>query len=105
MITPILRPIRSSPDLPKERFEVCCDGRSARCDNFRSTHSSDAKNLETFNQDKGHGTVIEKAIDARRQGRSSPSTVSEITGVSMATFVMLESARTGREIRLGRLAR
>lgn len=91
---------KSSPDLPKERFEVSCDGRTAHCDNFRSTHFSDAKDIETFNQDKGQGTAIEEVIDALRQGRSSPFTLFEITGVSMATFAMLESARTGREIRL-----
>ena len=91
---------KASPNLSKERFEVSCDGRTARCDNFRSTTFSDAKDLKTFNQDKGQGTAIEEVVDALRQGRSSPFTLFEIAGVSMATFAMLESARTGREIRL-----
>ncbi|MFQ5617012.1 MAG: bi-domain-containing oxidoreductase, partial [Anaerolineales bacterium] len=28
---------RTASELPKERFEVSCDGRTARCDNYRST--------------------------------------------------------------------
>ena len=91
---------KASPGLSKERFEVSCDGRTASCDNFRSTVFSDAKDLKTFNQDKGQATAIEEVVDALRQGRSSPFTLFEIAGVSMATFAMLESARTGREIRL-----
>jgi predicted dehydrogenase len=91
---------KASPNLSKERFEVSCDGRTVRCDNFRSTTFSDAKDLKTFNQDKGQVTAIEEIVDALRQGRSSPFTLFEIVGVSMATFAMLESARTGREIRL-----
>jgi predicted dehydrogenase/threonine dehydrogenase-like Zn-dependent dehydrogenase len=91
---------KASPSLPKERFEVSCDGRTARCDNFRSTTFSDGKDFKTFNQDKGQATAIEEVVDALRQGRSSPFTLFEIVGVSMATFAMLESARTRREIRL-----
>jgi len=91
---------KASPDLPKERFEVSCDGRTAHCDNFRITTFSDAKDLRTFNQDKGQATEIEEVVDALRHGRTSPFTLFEIVGVSMATFAMLEAARTGREIRL-----
>ncbi len=90
----------TGPNLPKERIELSCDGRTSRCDNFRVTTFSDAKDLRTFNQDKGQATAIEEVIDALRNGRSSPFTLFEIVGVSEATFAMLESARTGREIRL-----
>lgn len=89
---------KASPSLPKERFEVSCDGRTARCDNFRVTTFSGAKDLRTFNQDKGQATALDEVVDALRHGRSSPFTLFELVGVSLATFAMLESARTGREI-------
>jgi predicted dehydrogenase len=91
---------KASPSLPKERFEVSCDGRTARCDNFRVTTFSGAKDLRTFNQDKGQATALDEVVDALRHGRSSPFTLFELVGVSLATFAMLESARTGREIGL-----
>ncbi len=90
----------ASTKLPKERFEVSGDGKTACCDNFRVTTLPDAKDLRTFNQDKGQATAIEEVLAALRAGRSSPFTLFEIGGVSLATFAMLESARTGREVRL-----
>jgi len=89
---------RTSAELPKERFEVSGDGRTARCDNFRVTHLSGRKDLRTFNQDKGQATQVAEVVDAVRTGRPGPFTIYEITSVSRATFAMLESARTGRQI-------
>lgn len=91
---------KANPNLAKERFEVSCDGVTARCDNYRSTTFSDGKEVKTFNQDKGQAKAVEEVVEALRNGRSSPFTLFEIAGVSLATFAMLESARTGREIRL-----
>jgi predicted dehydrogenase len=90
----------ASTRLPKERFEVSADGKTACCDNFRVTTLPDARDLRTFNQDKGQATAITEVLEALRIGRSSPFTLFEIGGVSLTTFAMLESARTGREVRL-----
>jgi polar amino acid transport system substrate-binding protein len=91
---------RTDPTLPKERFEVSADGRTARCDNFRTTEVSGRKRLRTLNQDKGQAAAVAEVLDALRAGRPSPFSLAEIVAVSRATFAMLESAGSGSEIAL-----
>jgi predicted dehydrogenase/threonine dehydrogenase-like Zn-dependent dehydrogenase len=91
---------RAGAELPKERFEVSADGRTASCSNYRVTTASGEKELRTFNQDKGQAAELEQVLAAVRAGRPSPFTLFELVSVSRATFAMLESAATGREIRL-----
>ncbi len=88
----------ASDALPKERFEVSSGGRTARCDNFRSTSISGRKGLKTANQDKGQATAIAEILAAATRGEPSPFGFEDLLGVSRATFAMLESARSGREI-------
>ena len=92
---------RTSPELPKERFEVSADERTASCDNFRLTRIDGHKDIRTFNQDKGQAAAVSEVISALRHGRSSPFTIFEITAVARATFAISESIGTGREIQLG----
>lgn len=92
---------RTDPELPKERFEVSADGRTARCDNFRTTSLTGQKEFRTFNQDKGQATAISEVLAAVRTGRPSPFTLFEIVSVSRATLAMLESAATGQEVPIG----
>jgi hypothetical protein len=75
-------------------------GRTARCTNFRSTTLTGQKELKSFNQDKGQSTALEEVLAAVSNGRPSPFTLYGIVGVSRATFAMLESAASGREIKL-----
>ncbi|MEN8183772.1 MAG: bi-domain-containing oxidoreductase, partial [Myxococcota bacterium] len=91
---------RASEELPKERFEASADGCTARCLNFRTTSITGQKELRSFNQDKGQTAALEEILAAVRSGRPSPFTLYEIAAVSRATFAMLESAATGREIKL-----
>jgi polar amino acid transport system substrate-binding protein len=91
----------ASSELPKERFEVSSDGRTARCDNFRSTAISGQKAVKTANQDKGQLTAVAEVLAAAKSGERSPFDLDELLGVSRATFAMLESARSGREIIFG----
>jgi len=91
----------ASSELPKERFEVSSGGRTAQCDNFRSTAVSGQKDTKTANQDKGQRTAVAEILAAARSGEPSPFDLDELLGVSRATFAMLESARSGREIIFG----
>lgn len=91
---------RTDPALPKERFEASADGRTARCENFRTTEVTGRKRLRTLNQDKGQAAAVAEILDALRGGRPSPFSLAEIAAVSRATFAMLESAASGREIPL-----
>jgi polar amino acid transport system substrate-binding protein len=91
----------ASSELSKERFEVSSDRRTARCDNFRSTAISGQKGVKSVNQDKGQATAVAEVLAAAKSGEGSPFQLDELLGVSRATFAMLESARSGREIILG----
>jgi polar amino acid transport system substrate-binding protein len=92
----------ASAELPKERFEVSGEGRTASCDNFRLTRVVGARRsgLRTLNQDKGQRAALEEVITAVREGRPSPFRPEEIAAVSRATFAMLESAASGRALDL-----
>ncbi len=91
---------RASGELPKERFEASADGRTVESDNFRVTRVVGGERFKTFNQDKGQETALAEVIEAVRMGRPSPFDLAELVAVSRATFAMIESAATRREIRL-----
>ncbi|MCH8083157.1 MAG: bi-domain-containing oxidoreductase [Myxococcales bacterium] len=91
----------ASSELSKERFEVSSGGRTARCDNFRSTTISGQKSVKTVNQDKGQATAVAEVLAAAKSGERSPFDLEDLLSVSRSTFAMLESARSGREITLG----
>ncbi|MEM7413186.1 MAG: Gfo/Idh/MocA family oxidoreductase [Myxococcota bacterium] len=88
----------ASPALPKERFEVSADGRTASCDNFRSTQLPDGKPLKTLNQDKGQQAAVKEVIEAVRKGEPSPFSLEELLAVSRATILAGESQRSGRAL-------
>jgi polar amino acid transport system substrate-binding protein len=91
---------RTQPDLPKERFEVSGEGRTARCENFRLTRINGAKAVRTLNQDKGQEHAIEEVIAAVRSGAPSPFSLDEVVSVTLATFAAEESIRTGQAVDL-----
>ena len=89
---------RAAPDLPKERFECSADGRSVRCENFRTTSGS--ARARTWSQDKGQAAAVAAVVEAVRRGEPSPFPIDEIAAVSSATFAILESCRTGRPVEI-----
>ncbi|MEM9173617.1 MAG: bi-domain-containing oxidoreductase [Myxococcota bacterium] len=92
----------ASAELPKERWEVHADGRSAICDNFRVTSMPGRKPLRTLNQDKGQATAIADFGRCVREGGPSPMRLVEISGATRTTFAMVESSRTGAPVVLPR---
>jgi len=90
----------ASRDLPKERFEVSADGRTASCENFRETRLPGGKKVKTLNQDKGQAEAVKCVIEAVRTGAPSPFALESIVAVSRATLRAAESSRTGRALRL-----
>ncbi|MCA9512815.1 MAG: Gfo/Idh/MocA family oxidoreductase [Myxococcales bacterium] len=89
---------RASAELPKERFEVSGEGRTMRCENFRSTTGHGARGLTTVNQDKGQEAALAAAVEAVRAGAPSPIPLDEIVAGARATFAVLESIETGRAV-------
>jgi predicted dehydrogenase/threonine dehydrogenase-like Zn-dependent dehydrogenase len=85
----------ADPRLPKERFEVSAEGKTARCSNFRATELSGQRRFRSLSQDKGQATEIREVIEAVQRGEPSPFRLDEIVNVSRVTFAMLESAASG----------
>jgi len=92
----------ASTELPKERFELSADGRTASCLNFRQTSLPGGKTFKTFNQDKGQSAAVERVIESVAAGGPSPLSLDEIAGVSLATFACAESVRSGASVPLAR---
>jgi predicted dehydrogenase len=93
---------RTSPGLPKKRFEASADGRTIRCENFRTTTVADGPRTRTWNEDKGQRAAVAAVIESARRGEPSPFGLDEIEAISRATFAILESVRTGRPVELVR---
>jgi predicted dehydrogenase/threonine dehydrogenase-like Zn-dependent dehydrogenase len=93
---------RASTQLPKERFEVSADGRTARSENYRITRfvGGSFKDVKTINQDKGQAAAVAEVVAAAQEGRPSPFLLEELVAVSRASFALLTSAGTGQEITL-----
>ena len=90
----------ASTDLPKERFEVSADGRTARCENFRETLLPGGRKHKTLNQDKGQHAAVKAVIEAVRSGAPSPFTLEEIVATTRATLRAEQSAREARAVML-----
>jgi predicted dehydrogenase len=90
----------ASTELPKERFEVSADGKTAACENFRETRLPGGNKHRTLNQDKGQAQAVAIAVDAVRNGKPSPFSLETLLAVSRATLRAAESARTGAAIGL-----
>jgi predicted dehydrogenase len=86
--------------VPKERWEVHCDGQTAICENFRKTSFSDARGRKSLNQDKGQSTAIDVTLSRLREGGDSPIGLEEIVSTSEVTFAILESIRSGAPVEL-----
>jgi polar amino acid transport system substrate-binding protein len=88
----------ASPELPKERFEVHAEGKSAVCDNFRTTILPGGKKVRGVNQDKGQERAVRETLEALRAGAPSPIPLSDLVATSRTTFGILESIRTGTSV-------
>ncbi|MCR9095929.1 MAG: bi-domain-containing oxidoreductase [bacterium] len=76
----------ASTELPKERWEVHADGKSAVCDNYRQTTLPGGERVKGINQDKGQATAIRETFEAIRAGEASPLTLDSILATSRACF-------------------
>ncbi|MBK7949417.1 MAG: Gfo/Idh/MocA family oxidoreductase [Deltaproteobacteria bacterium] len=76
----------ASTELPKERFEVHADGKSASCDNYRVTALPGGKKVKGVNQDKGQAEAVRVTVEAVRKGTGSPISVGEWVSTSRVLF-------------------
>ena len=89
----------ASTELPKERWEVHADGKSAVCDNFRVTTLPGGKKVKGVNQDKGQERAVGEMVRALAASGASPMVVADLVGVSRATAGIGETERSREPIR------
>ena len=90
----------ASTSLPKERWEIHADGKSAICENFRTTVLPSGKKHRGMNQDKGQERAVREVLAALRNGGVSPISVESIIATSRATEGILDSIRSGRSVEI-----
>lgn len=88
---------------PKEILEIFNEGRVLRMENFRVTRGYGFKGFrkfKTFRQDKGHSVEIGAFIARAESGGAPLIAFDELVNVTRATFAALESAQTGKIIKI-----
>ncbi len=88
--------------LPKEFYEVFCEGSVARLDDCRSLELLRRGKSRHFKSggDKGHGRELELTVSAIREGQPAPIPFEELIEVTEASFAVIESLRHGLPVNL-----
>lgn len=76
----------ASTALPKERFEVHADGKSASCENYRVTTLPGGKKVKGVNQDKGQGGAVRETVACIRSSVPSPLELDQWVSTSRRLF-------------------
>jgi predicted dehydrogenase len=90
----------ASTELPKERWEVHADGRSAVCDNFRVTTLPGGKKIRGLNQDKGQKDAVEACRRALAAGSGPVIPLRELVAGASACLATLESIECGEQVEI-----
>jgi polar amino acid transport system substrate-binding protein len=92
--------------IPKEFFEVFCQGTIARLHDFRTLELARNGEVQKFKsvQDKGHRHELELTIQAIRSGRPSPIPFDELVEVTETTFLVQQALAMGEVLRLNQPA-
>jgi len=88
--------------LPKEYYEVFCEGAVARLDDYRTldlVRSGKTRHIKC-NRDKGHRRELELTVSAIREGHASPIPFEELAEVTRATYAAIDSLRCRLPVRL-----
>jgi polar amino acid transport system substrate-binding protein len=85
----------------KERVEVFCDRSYALIDDFKTgqfIREGKTTKLGRGGQDKGHAAEISAFLGAVRDGADAPISIESLAATSLATFAIIESARSGQTV-------
>ena len=88
---------------PKETLQLFCQGKILHLDNFRKLRGfgySNFKHMNLWKQDKGYHNEYRLFIERIVAGGQSVIPFEEIENVTLASFLALESARTGQALRI-----
>jgi len=88
--------------IPKEFFEVFCQGAIARLHDLRTLELARNRKIQKFKsrQDKGHHRELQLTIEAIRSGKPSPISFEELVEVTETTFLVQQALATGEVIQL-----
>jgi predicted dehydrogenase/threonine dehydrogenase-like Zn-dependent dehydrogenase len=88
--------------IPKEFFEVFCQGAIARLHDFHTLELARNGKIQKFKsmQDKGHRQELQLTIEAIRSGKPSPIAFDELAEVTKATILVQQALATGTVIPL-----
>jgi len=89
-------------NIPKEFFEVFCQGAIARLHDFRTLELARNGKVQKFKsvQDKGFRRELQLTIEALRSGKPSPISFEELAEVTETTFLVQRALATGEVIPL-----
>ncbi|NIA07973.1 MAG: dehydrogenase, partial [Actinobacteria bacterium] len=88
---------------PKETVELFCDGKVLHLDNFRKLKGfgwSNFRQMNLWRQDKGHHNEYGRFIERIVSGGEPLIPFSEIENVTLASFLAVESASTGQQLKI-----
>lgn len=90
------------PAVPKEHFEVFCEGRIARIVDFEVLETVRSRKVKRVKspRDKGHRSEMQSTLQAMASGASSPIPFDEIVEVSEATFAVADAVASGQPVSL-----
>ncbi len=87
--------------VPKERIEVCGDGRTAISEDFRKAwfySHNHCRSRSLFSQDKGHREELRAFVEAVAGGGELPIPFESLRATTLATFRIRESMRCGKAL-------
>jgi polar amino acid transport system substrate-binding protein len=91
--------------VPKEYFEVFCEGAVARLEDFdllQLTRGGKTRRTKLA-RDKGHRRELQMTVDAMVSGKAAPIPFEEIIEVTQATFAIQEAVNIDEPIRLAEI--
>jgi len=94
--------VNGDRSIPKEFFEVFCQGGIARLHDFRTLELARNGKVRKFKglQDKGHRRELQLTTEAIRAGKPSPIAFEELVEVTETTFLVHEALATGQVVQL-----
>jgi polar amino acid transport system substrate-binding protein len=90
-------------NLPKEYIEIYSAGATGIIRDFKELEIYGGKKInrkKLMGQDKGQETMVRSFVDALVQGKEVPIAFDDIYTVTLATFKIMESLRTGKSVKI-----
>ncbi len=104
-IATLLYLANGDPAVPKESFEVFCEGAVARLEDFRTLELVRHRKIQQSKsaQDKGHKRELEATVAAMAAGTQSPIPFDQLREVTNATFCIEKAISSGDTLPITKL--